>query len=289
MPLMIGLLAGLLAVVVGYELKPLRRSAAEVQLRDLSGVQEEEIPLAQALMIPVADVLRKVLPGATIRDLDRRLYWAQFQGKWRGWTGAMALALIVCLSGAGLAVGIVTGKLLLGLLLAFVGGLFPFSRLQGATERLLRRVHKGLPDLAERLALEVTGGSTVQSALRTVAENYPGLLGEFLRRAERESQASGQAVLSILRARAEDTGLREMVSLFVKLEDIERQGVDAARRLTGVAEDTRRDYLSVAEARVEALGGKVMIPIIAFYLVPYLLLALAPLAVNILTLLRGGG
>lgn len=286
MPLIIGLLVGLTVLVAGYEMLPLRRASAETQLRQVAGVQEELIPLSQALVLPLAGVLGRVMPSATIRSLERKLFWAHFQGRWMGWNGAMVYALTVALGCAGLLIGVVTGNMLFGLLAGTVGVLLPQSGIVSATKRALREVQRALPDLAERLSLGVVGGSTVETALREVAGQYPGLLGEFLRRAELESRSRGKRFLEVVRTRAEESGLPEMMSLFVKLEEIERQGVDAAARLAGLSRDMFREYQTAVKERVRGLGGKLSIPLMVFFVLPFIVLCVAPLMANVLALMR---
>lgn len=285
---LIALLVAIAALTLAYELMPMRREVAAEQFREVAGVQEETVPLAQALVLPIAGLVGRYAPASSVHGLNRRLYWVHFQGKWRGWNGAMVYGAMVCLGLLGVVVMFLTRNVILGILVGFVGALFPYSRLQGATEQILREIQRSLPDVADRLALAVTGGSTIETSIREVGATYPGFLGEFLRRAELEAQSSGQRYLTVLQARAKETGQPGMISLFVKLAEIERQGVDAAKRLLGLATDMQREYMSAAQERVRGTPGKTMPIIIIFFLVPYLLLALAPLAVNVLTLLQSG-
>ena len=288
MPLIIGLLFGLAVLVAGYELLPLRRAPVEAQLRLVAGVEEETIPLGQALVLPLAGLLRQVLPGATLGSLERRLFWAHFQGQWLGWTGAMVYALIVALAGGGALFGLlVMGDVIFAFVFGLLGALLPISQLRKASEKALREIQRSLPDLSDRLALEVVGGTTVEAALRAVAGDYPGLLGEFLRRAQREAETKGGRFLDVLRPRAEETGMAELMALFVKLAEIERQGVDAGRRLLGLSQDTFRTYLTTAKGRVRSLGGKMTPVLLVFFVLPFLALVVGPILLSVLALFSG--
>ena len=277
---------GLLFLVVAYEWAPLRRERASQQLAVLSG-KSEKVPFLEAIISFLESAVGKYLPAARIRRMDERLYWAHFLGRFRGWTGGM----LVTAQFAGIALGVLvyflTRSLVFAILVGFVGYILPEARLSGATERIIRGIRKSIPDLAERLALAVVGGSTVEGALRVVAETYPGVLGEYLRSARIEAEGKGQPLLSVLRARVDTSGMRELQMLFVRLQEIERQGVDAQARLLGLAHDAEREYLSFVQERVRSLGGKIVLPLILFFLVPYLVLALAPLGYNVFRLLTG--
>ncbi|MGB9724119.1 MAG: type II secretion system F family protein [Chloroflexia bacterium] len=285
LPLLIALLLGSLVLVVAYEWAPLRRERAAMQLQAISGPQGESLPLLEAVIVFLAGAIERYLPAARIRRMDARLYWAHFLGRFRGWSGGM----IVTAQFLGLALGgvlyILTRSLPIALLVGFVGYLLPEARLSGSTERIIRGIRKGLPDLAERLALAVVGGSTVDKALRSVTETYPGVLGEYLRAARNEADGRGVPLLTVLVDRSQASGMRELHALFLRLREIERQGVDAQARLLGLAHDAEREYLGFVQERVRSLGGKVVLPLIVFFLVPYLVLALAPLGFNVLQLL----
>ncbi len=290
MPLVIGLLVGLTVLVAGYEALPLRRPVAAAQLRELAGAEEEEVPLLQAIAGMLGRVLAPLLPSTTLASLEQRLYWARFQGQFVGWTGAMFYALVLLLGVGGFMVGLMLfrNRMLLALLVGLVGVLLPYRRLRKASEGALRQIRRMLPDFADRIALEVVGGATIESALRNVLD-YPGLLGEFLRRCDLEAGTLGARLLDTARRRAGETGIPELLSLFVKLSEIERQGVDAAQRIVGLAQDMRRIYLSGVRERAKALGGKMVPVLLIFFVLPFIALVVAPLLSGVLKLFRAGG
>lgn len=284
MAMLAALLLSLLVAAIAYGLLPVAvrtRTAQYERIAGLRPVDEAQVPLWRALLEPF-NRLSRYLPTALLARTRRQLYWAQRSGAWLGWdevsftglrlAGATLGLLLMAPSSPALAVaGVVLGGWLPGLLLA------------GRARRGERAFRRELPHLAHLLAMLVASGLSVAQALERIAAQ-PGLASGWF--AEGLAQARGQRPLEVLLRRAQETGIAELANLIAQLGELERTGTGVEVVLEGLATDMSTAYRAEVLRRAKAIGSQLILPILVFYLLPYLVAIGAPMAASILGLFQ---
>jgi Flp pilus assembly protein TadB len=289
MPTLIALLAAGYGGWLVYRLAPLSRGYwARRAQRMLSEAEEREsLPFGRALLLPLADAVRRFAPAAWLLDTEADLYWAQLAGGWSGWSAGDVWALRLVLAGLGLGYGLLwASKPIAGAGAGAVGLFFPSMRLHGQAEKTRRRFLRELPDAAQNLALLAAVGVSVGEALRRLAEGQ-GLVSQWVR--ETLALAAGQQLLSsseqeggVLRRRAEESRLPALINLAVQLDLVQRSGTSAGQLLGDLATNVAQGYESEMAERAEKLGATLVFPTMIFYFIPYIVAILAPVAFSIL-------
>ncbi len=88
-----------------------------------------------------------------------------------------------------------------------------------------------------------------------------------------------------MRQRALESNLPELVALSTQLDMIQQKGVGAQQLLGALADSVARDYQAAVAKRAEALGSKLVFPVMLFFFLPYLFALLAPLLQSVVAFL----
>jgi tight adherence protein C len=144
-----------------------------------------------------------------------------------------------------------------------------------------------LPDALDLLAACALGGMAVDRALRTVAPEVPGPLGEALRETVRALDA-GMPRRAAYRALAEQAGAPEVRSLVRALERAEQYGTPVAAALAAQAREVRARRRAEAEEAARRAPVAMLFPLVVCFLPAFLLLAVAPAVVVALRGFRAG-
>jgi len=284
MALLAALLASVLAMALAYEMLPASASVRVEQYETLAGLrqsQQGKAPFWRTLLLPFNRLAARLPASLSVRT-RRQLYWAQRGDDWLGWDEASVLGLrlagatLGALLAASSSLGITAASALLGWWL-------PGMLLAGRARRVERGFRRELPDTAHLLSMLVAAGLSVEQALERLAEQ-PGLVSGWL--AEGLALARGHRRMDALGKRAGDTGLTDLTHFVAQLAEVERAGTSAGALLEGLAEDLAGAYRAQSLRRAKAVGSQLILPILVFYLVPYLLAVGAPMAASMVRLFQ---
>ncbi len=280
---LISLCSGILAGMLLYNFMPVSGAYWKKRLaKTMDKKQEPEEPWWRPLLAPFRPLV-KYVPGAQVHRTKTYLFWAQRMGKWEGWTPVDVWALRIAGLTGGLVLGLVLGQgnPLLTLIPAAVGFLYPGVTLEADAKKAIRAVKRELPDLAQMVLLLVEVGHSVPEALKRVATDDEGVIAAWLR--DVMAKSAGRALLSeevgregILLQKAKETGLRELAAFAAHLEEVHRQGKEEEKLLGRLADKMASDYETEVLARAEALEGKLVVPLMIFFLLPYIVAILLP-------------
>lgn len=289
MPTIIALIAAGYAGWLVYEFAPLTRGywarRAEVLLSEAE--EQEELPFYRALLLPVADLVRRFAPAGWLLETRADLYWAHLGGSWLGWSSADFWALRLVLGVLGLAYGLfVMQKPYIGVAVGGICLLFPGMRLHGQAEKVRKRFLCELPDAAQNLAMLAAVGVSVGEALRRLADGE-GLVCQWVR--QTLALAAGQQLFAasdiepgFLRKRAEESRLAALINLAVQLDLVQRSGAGAGELLGDLATNVAQAYEAEMAERAEKLGSTLVFPTMIFYFLPYIITILAPVAFSVM-------
>jgi hypothetical protein len=289
---LIGLLTAGVVGYVAYGLMPIPAAYWKARLGVVLAEEEQEgedLPFWRAILLPIAWLVERFAPVRWLLSTRRQLYWAQRAGEWQSWTEADVWALRLTLALGGLLLGILLGNRGLTVGGLAFGLLYPGMKLSGAAEKVQRRFLRELPEATQNLSLMVSTGLSLFEALQRLADGS-GLVASWVRDtlAAARGQPTGlftplvgvgekEPEMGILRRRALDSGMQELINLAVQMDTIQQKGTGAEKLLGDLAASVAGDYNAEVRRRAEALGGKLVFPVMIFYFIPYLAALLMPM------------
>lgn len=289
---LIALAAGGWAAWSLYQFMPVERGVDAARLsRVMATEAREELPFWRALLIPFSALAQK-LP-ISLTDVGKRLYWAQLEGRWLGWSEAEYWGLRLALAAVGFFLGSILGKgnvaIVVGLPFALL--FFLDARLKAPANRAIRQVERELPEIAQLLALLVGTGKPVAEALRAVSSGR-SLTARWLQRTmaarppDRPLLADVRGEKGWLREEAERSGHSGLINFAVQLDLLKSSGTGADILLGSLAQSVTAEYLGRLEVQAEQIGDKMVMPMLIFFFVPYLIGLMAPLILGNLGMIR---
>lgn len=293
MHLLVAFAAAVWTASMLYRLVPVPASVDRARMERVMATEAPPaLPFWRVLLIPFNAIAAK-LPPAMSLNVERYLYWAQFEGKWVGWTAVEFWGLRLAVALIGFAVGMLAlGDWMLAGIAAAIGYAWIGSRLSKPAEKAIQEIERGLPEVAGQIAMLVGTGKPISEALRVVAEGK-GLISRWLqwtlarRPAERPllgKTAGGRP--GFLREEAERSRVPGLVNLAVQLDIVQEAGVGSQLLLSSLAESVAAEYHARVMARAEALDDK-LVPIVAiFYFIPYLAGLLIPIFAGNVAMIR---
>jgi len=127
-------------------------------------------------------------------------------------------------------------------------------------------IARRLPDLLDVLAVTVSAGLGLQTALERTAERDPGALGQEIRRTLNDMRygMSRRAALTALRQRNDVPSLSSFVSALLQAEEL---GTPLAQALMDIASEVRREAAQRARQAASKAGPKVSL-VVTLTIVP---------------------
>ncbi len=264
----------------------LNRAGAYGHLLAFRGAETEEAP---GLERRALGLFGRVM---SLAEWERRLRWAQrngrFQGKRLGTFAVQSLTFGV----AGAGVAMLTGVPIMWLL-ALLGLALPWVRLYSAAEDAREATLRDLPAVAAIVAAELAAGTPPEEAVRRAAV-LPGPLAGLLDDALTFARETGRplfvpATASVRGAMVEvfsRDGVPALAVFARQLNTVAVKGAEGAEIMAGVAQSLADEYQAVMERRIEQLDSRIW-PIIAlFFFFPFVGVLVL---VNLLPALRAMG
>lgn len=286
------LIALLVAVTVMLVADGLRRVPASYFARRTRAAYEpapsEPPALHRSLLLGLAP-LAKYTPAGWVRAIGRQLYWAQLGDKWGGWsvTEVVALHLAAGLGGALLGLLLAPTDIVMLCAMTLAGPfLLNLLSLRSPARRVHRQVQAELPELVALLAAEVAAATTLDEALARLSRGS-GLGAAWIRRAL--TGAVGDALFSqqghagALLREAEASGDDNLIALAINLDKIKQRGTGAQELLAQSARSAAARYVSEAHIRAEKVGSEIILPMVAFFFLPYVVVLLLVLGAPLLS------
>lgn len=173
-----------------------------------------------------------------------------------------------------------------GALFAVAGWRLPDLRLDRRARERDERVRAALPDALDLLAACALAGMSLDRALRAIAGEVGGPLGEAIRETIRALDA-GTPRRRAYRILGERAPVSDVRSLVRALERAERYGTSVARSLVVQARECRSRRRTAAEEAAHAAPVRMLFPLVLCFLPAFVLLTVAPVVLTALRSLRG--
>jgi tight adherence protein C len=224
----------------------------------------------------LASIHRKLWRGQTDDRLAMELARA---GASRRFTAELFMALRVGLTVAGLLFGFViahgAGRILLGLVFAAAGILFPGFFLSKAAARRAEKIDMELPHFVDQLALIIEAGMGFDAAVTYLADVSEGPLGEEMRRVLTELRV-GESRRSAIRNFAVRVGTEDTMAFANAVLASDQLGSPLGGILRSQASDLRHRRQIHAEERAQKAPVKMLLPMAIFILPVMFVIILGP-------------
>ncbi len=272
--LVISTLTGLVMFIIVYS------ASMGIQARVGSPSVSKQISLTERIkpileFVPLPDVL---IQHWLSKNGESRLAHSGMPWSVRDFTAFRWLLLLGSI-GFGVLLGIWRGWDLFGWFLAIVfvvaGYYGPQIWLNWRVERRQMDIDNELPYFMDRLSLGMEAGLGFETALRRVAEGYPGLLGDELRRMVRQldrGHPRGQALEEL----SERNPSPDLGAFVAAVRQTDRLGTSLARILRVQTELLRSRRRRRAEEASRRLPILIVFPLVFFFLPALLIVYLAP-------------
>jgi tight adherence protein C len=200
-------------------------------------------------------------------------------GASRRFTAELFMALRVGLTVAGLLFGFViahgAGRVLLGLVFAAAGILFPGFFLSKAAARRAEKIDMELPHFVDQLALIIEAGMGFDAAVTYLADVSEGPLGEEMRRVLTELRV-GESRRSAIRNFAVRVGTEDTMAFANAVLASDQLGSPLGGILRSQASDLRHRRQIHAEERAQKAPVKMLLPMAIFILPVMFVIILGP-------------
>lgn len=224
----------------------------------------------------LADVHRKLWRKSGDVEITTALARA---GASRRFTAELFMAVRVALTVFGFVVGMLiaqgAGRILLGLVFAAAGILFPGFFLSKAATRRAERIDMELPHFVDQLALVIEAGMSFDAAVTYLADVSEGPLGEEMKRVLTELRV-GESRKAAIRNFALRVGSENAMAFSNAVLASDQLGSPLGSILRSQASDLRHRRQINAEERAQKAPVKMLLPMAIFILPVLFILILAP-------------
>jgi tight adherence protein C len=277
-PLLISSIIGAATALLAFRaLENLDRALQEYARRRTASADQpfsqKVLPLLE-LIHPPAMVRRRWATEAARRLLSHAgLPWtpdtyAAF--RWLVLLGGLSLSLAFSFSRGWDLMGLSLGSLVF--LSSWLG---PRTWLRWQSDQREKEIDLSLPDFLDRMSLGLDAGLSFQIALQRTAANFPGVLGEELRRMVRQLER-GYSRPRALEDLNQRTPSQELRAFTAAVKQSERLGTSLARSFRVQTELLRARRRRRAQEASRRLPILIVFPLVAFFLPSLLIIYLAP-------------
>ena len=287
LPQLLAILAAILGALfvmsVAGRLMTMTAGSATRALSDYTGQSQPTSPVEQFGLW-----LEKKAPSLADRlSMKQYLRWLELTGPAPSQAMLLGQSALLLILGLMLAVLLRNSMLLI---LAFIGAAYPFLRVRSRANDVKKRVDRALPDLAALISAEMAAGNPPDKALRRAAE-WGGPLAALVQRAVQQSTTSGLPLFS--RERMEGALVRTVsrydlpaLQSFIRQLDLAaRKGAAGPEQMQRLAHTMILTHKERALREAEKLDGKLAVPAVLFFFLPFLIFILAPMMYPVLAVL----
>jgi tight adherence protein C len=181
-------------------------------------------------------------------------------------------------------------KLCLSIMGAYIGFYLPNIFVFNLIQRRQKSIKRVFPDALDLLLICVQAGMSVESAMNKVASEIGSRTVDLA-----EEFSLTTAELSFLPERRQAyenlgkrTGLAVVRSVGTTLIQAERYGTSISQALRVLAKESRDMRMAEAEKKAAALGPKLTLPMILFFLPVLFIVIMGPAIIQVITIRHGG-
>ena len=279
------ILGALFVMTVAGRLMAYTGPSASRALADYTGQSQPTSPVEQ-----FGHWLQKKSPSLADRlRMQNYLRWLALTGEAPSSAMLLGQSALVFLFFFGMGISL---RNTLFMFLAFLAAAYPFMRVRSKANTVKGRVDRALPDLAALISAEMAAGNPPDKALHRAAE-WGGPLSAIVQRAVQQSTTSGLPLFS--RERMEGALVRTvsrydlpaLQSFMRQLDLAARKGAAGPEQMQRLAHTMILTHKERALREAEKLDGRLAVPAVLFFFLPFLIFILAPMMYPVLEALGG--
>ncbi|MHB8511921.1 MAG: type II secretion system F family protein [Actinomycetota bacterium] len=265
-------------------LKDIELSPAQVQQQKLSR------PFMTRIGIPAVARLGRFARTITpVGVMERLAKDVELAGAPAGWDAERVIAMKLACAAAGFiapaVLGPITGLQPIkgvagGVVLGILGYYAPEWRLRGSAGKRQAWIQRELPDALDLLSITVEAGLGFDAAVKRVAQNEKGPLGEELHRMLQEMQL-GKSRSAALRSLSERTSVPELHSFVLAMIQADQFGISIGQVLHVQANQMRLKRKQRAEERAQKIPVKILMPLLGCVFPSLFVVILGPAGIQI--------
>ena len=226
--------------------------------------------------------------GLSSASMELNLLWGKLGGMYKNKTVGSVVGQGIIFSGLVFAFMVLSGNFSLttfGIL--FLAGYYPIMSLQGDARKVREEVQRTLPETASLIAAEMMAGSSAETSVSR-ASVLPGSLSRMITDAVEMAQQSGSLLFSrdkiqgVLLGHLRKYQMPQLDAFASQVDLVASRGSDGPAQMAEVVRGLAREYRSEVTKQAEALDGKLLMPITAFFFIPLLAAIFIPLGVSVL-------
>lgn len=259
-------------------------TAAPTRELALAGASVGSVAKPSAVMDRAVSLGRKVSKPASLEGLSTRIDKAGLLS----WDAERIMGAKVLAAGGGLLIGLLLGALMGTLPLLFllpvcaaVGWFIPDLVIYQARYSRKIAMQRAAADTIDLLGLTISAGVSMDSALRTVAENTTGPLSQEIAKAT-HAMAVGVSRDDALKAMAQRVDDPDVTRFVNAIMQSGRRGSSVGDVLAIQSTELRRKQRQSAEEQAAKIPVKILFPMMVFILPTLFLIMMAPAVVNIM-------
>ncbi|HVL32925.1 MAG TPA: type II secretion system F family protein [Actinomycetota bacterium] len=247
-------------------LRQVELSTSDIRRKELSR------PFAQRVMIPMLHrfglIGRKFTPASVVDRLTHELGAAGTPANWDA-ERVLALKVLGAVAGALAPLAMVplasmapARALVLSAILGVLGWYIPEWGVRSRSGKRQAAIRRALPDALDLLSITVEAGLGFDAAVKRVARQCGGPLGEELHRMLQEMQI-GKPRAEALRDLGDRNTLPELKSFVLAMVQADIFGISIGKVLHVQAEELRLRRRQLAEEKAQKIPVKIVFPLIA--------------------------
>jgi hypothetical protein len=226
--------------------------------------------------------------GLSSASLELNMLWAKLGGMYKNKTVGSVIGQGLIFAGLVIAFMVLSSNYSLTVMgLVFLAGYYPIMSLNGDARKVREEVQRTLPESASLIAAEMMAGSSAETAV-TRASVLPGSLSRMINDAVESAQQGGYLLFSrdkiqgVLLAHLRKYQMPQLDAFASQVDLVSSRGSDGPAQMAEVVRGLAREYRSEVTKQAEALDGKLLMPITAFFFIPLLAAIFIPLGVSVL-------
>lgn len=182
-------------------------------------------------------------------------------------------------------IGLIAAGPIAGVILGGIAAVIMAMRDRSAWRRAAEELRRGFPEVVGLLGVAASAGLNPHRSIQVVSEIVDGPLAPLMAKAGALARAGYTGAESLMRV-GDSTGLDEFRSLARAFAASERQGAPLAPALQRLGRDLAEQRRRRAEAAARKAPVRVLFPLVVCVLPAFVLLAVVPVFVDTLNVVR---
>ncbi len=270
----------------------------EVDVDTLSRIERNEKKpesLQESIMVWIrrhSDIIFKIgkLFGVNLAKIERKIIQSDMPWNAEDIGLLQTLALVV---GGSLALVVFASQIswilsLMVLFFTFIAWYYPMNKMDSTIKKRLFAFEKDFPDFLDGLEIPLSNGLPILRVMEKVASGFPGIVGEEFRRVVKESKLQGERMQKPLEDITERFPMPMLTDFISAFFNAQKTGTDLGGIIGRMSKEIRIKATQLAQKKNNEATTKLVMVTGLFFVIPYLIMVLAPVLYTMFSSLGSG-